>query len=94
MTAALILATLAGAPAAAAAPPENDHYLAATALNAAGSEMPRDTITSPTTDTTEATLQADLLAPPAVGGPPEPGACGQTPLGRTVWYRWTAPSAR
>jgi hypothetical protein len=70
------------------APPDNDHYLAATALNAAGSEMPRDTVTSPTTDTTEATLQADLLNPPSRGGPPEPDACGETPLGRTVWYRF------
>jgi hypothetical protein len=87
-TAALILAVSAGAPAAFAAPPENDHYLAATALNAAGSEMPRDTVTSPTTDTAEATLQADLLNPPFVGGPPEPGACGETALGRTVWYRF------
>src|SRR3954465_1714867 len=87
-TTALVLASLAGAPTPAAGPPENDHYLAATALNAAGSEMPRDTITSPTTDTTEATLQADLLAPPAGGGPPEPGACGEAPLGRTVWYRF------
>jgi hypothetical protein len=87
-TAALVIAALAGAPAAAAAPPENDNYLAPAALNAAGSEMPRDTVTSPTTDTTEATLQADLLNPPAGGGPPEPDTCGETPLGRTVWYRF------
>jgi hypothetical protein len=87
-TAALVLAALAGAPVASAAPPENDHYLAATALNAAGSKMPRDTVSSPVTDTTDATLQPDLLAPPAAGGPPEPNACGDTPLGRTVWYRF------
>jgi hypothetical protein len=87
-TGALLLVALAGAPAAVAAPPENDHYLAATALNTPGSVMPRDTITSPTTDTTEATLQADLLNPPGAGGAPEPDACGETPLGRTVWYRF------
>jgi hypothetical protein len=86
--AALILAIAVGAPAATAAPPENDNYLAATALNAPGSEMPRDTVTYPATDTSEATLQADLMSPPAAGGPPEPNACGATPLDRTVWYRF------
>jgi hypothetical protein len=79
---------LAVAPAAHAAPPDNDDYLAATALNAPGSEMPRDTVTSPATDTSEATLQADLLDPPSVGGPPEPSACGQSPLDHTVWFRF------
>jgi hypothetical protein len=86
--AALILVVAVGAPAASAAPPENDNYLAATALNAAGSEMPRDTVTYPATDTSEATLQGDLLSPPSAGGPPEPTACGATPLDRTVWYRF------
>ncbi len=88
VTAALVLAASVAAPAASAAPPENDHYLAATALNAPGSEMPRDTVTTPSTDTTEATLQADLLDPPSAGGPPEPDACRGTQLGRTVWYRF------
>ena len=86
--AALVLAASVAAPAASAAPPEKDHYLAATALNAPGSEMPRDTVTTPSTDTTEATLQADLLDPPSAGGPPEPDACRGTQLGRTVWYRF------
>jgi hypothetical protein len=86
--AALVLAAAAAAPAASAAAPDNDHYLAATALNAPGSEMPRDMVTTPATDTSAATLQADLLNPPSAGGPPEPGACGATPLGRTVWYRF------
>jgi hypothetical protein len=76
------------APTASAAPPANDQYLAATALNAPGSAMPRDMVTSPATDTSEATLQTDLLNPPGAGGPPEPNACGGTPLDRTVWYRF------
>jgi hypothetical protein len=85
--AALILTASAGSSVASAMPPANDDYLAATALNAPGSPMPRDMVTSPTTDTSEATLQADLLDPLAPGGPPEPGDCGGTALGRTLWYR-------
>jgi hypothetical protein len=83
-----LAATLAAAPAASASPPANDAYMAATALNQPGSEMPRDTVTSPPADTTEATLQTDLLSPPAGGGPPEPDACDGTPLDRTTWYRF------
>ena len=75
-------------PSAYAVPPDNDDYLSATALNVPGSEMPRDTVSSPTTDISEATLQRDLLSPPSGGGPPEPNACGSTPLARTVWYRF------
>src|SRR5438046_772200 len=86
--AALVLGLALGAPAALAAPPANDDYLAAAALNAPGSKMPRDTVTSPATDTSDATLQSDLLSPPLVGGPPEPSACGATPLDHTVWYRF------
>jgi hypothetical protein len=78
-------AVLLSAGTASAAPPANDDYLAATALNAPGSEMPRDTVSSPATDTSEATVQADQLGG---GGPPEPSACGATGLGRTVWYRF------
>jgi hypothetical protein len=84
----LVLTAVVGGPAASAAPPQNDDYLAATALNAPGSEMPRDTVTSPATDTSEASLQDDLLNPPGAGGPPEPSACDGTPLDRTVWYRF------
>ena len=74
--------------AAVAAPPDNDHYLAATALNAPGSPMPRDTVTSPVVDTSEAGLQADLLNPPAGDGPPEPSVCGEIAVDRTVWFRF------
>jgi hypothetical protein len=84
----LVLAAAAGPQSAFAAPPDNNQYLAATALNAPGSEMPRDTVSSPVTDTSEATLQADLFSPPSAGGPPEPTACGASPLDRTVWYRF------
>lgn len=83
----LLAAWAVAAPASGAAP-ENDDFLAATALNAPGSEMPRDVVTSPATDTWDAALQPDLLSPPFVGGPPEPSACGGVPLDRTVWYRF------
>jgi hypothetical protein len=50
--------------------------------------MPTDNISYPVTDVTDATLQADLFAPPTAGGPPEPSACRDTQLGHTVWYRF------
>jgi hypothetical protein len=85
-----LVAWLALAPQASAlaAPPANDAYLAATELNRPGSEMARETVTTPPTDTSEATLQADLLSPASSGGPPEPDACAGRPLGRTTWYRF------
>lgn len=86
-TAAVILLTC-GVSGALASPPDNDNYLAALALNSPGSAMPTDNVSYPVTDVTEATLQGDLLAPPSAGGPPEPSACGSSPLGHTVWYRF------
>src|SRR5690349_23170912 len=83
-----LVATLVAAPPAFAAPPANDAYLAATELNQPGSAMPRDTVTTPPTDTSQATLQVDLLAPPSSGGPPEPDACHGEPLEKTTWYRF------
>lgn len=79
---------LTGTSAAWASPPENDNFLAAAELNRPGSQMPRDNVSYPVTDVTDATLQGDLLAPPSAGGPPEPSACGSSPLGHTVWYRF------
>ncbi|HEY6888343.1 MAG TPA: hypothetical protein VI300_11205, partial [Solirubrobacter sp.] len=77
-----------GTPAVWASPPENDNFLAATALNSPGSQMPRDKVSYPVTDVTDATVQGDLLAPPSAGGPPEPSACGASPLGHTIWFRF------
>ena len=85
--AAVFVAAAMWAPVAVAAPPENDAYLAATPFNTPGSEVPRDTVTSAPTETFEATLQADMLAPLG-GGPPEPNACGDSAVDRTVWYRF------
>jgi hypothetical protein len=84
----LVLTSLVAASPAWAAPPENDDYLAATAFNGPGSEMPRDMVTSLPVETSGATLQDDLLRPPSFGGPPEPNACSDIPLDRTIWFRF------
>lgn len=68
------------------APPANDNYLSPVFLNQPGQPLPRNTTLQDTGDTTLATEQADLFAPPAQGGPPEPTQCEQSPYGKTVWY--------
>lgn len=83
---ALVLAAagLAATPAlAAAAPPANDAYLASSSVDK------REFTAS--TDTTEATTQADLFNPSRDGAPlggsgPENTTCKGTPFGKTVWY--------
>jgi hypothetical protein len=83
-------AALAAAPAVAlAVPPENDNYLASTALNQDGTNVPRQY--GNTVDTTEATTQADLFNPSRDGQPfggagPENTVCKGTPFGKTAWY--------
>ena len=68
---------------AAAAPPANDAYLASLPVDK------REFTAS--TDTTEATTQADLFNPSRDGAPlggagPENTTCKGTPFGKTVWY--------
>ena len=83
---ALVLAAagLAATPAlASAAPPANDAYLASCPSTT------REFTAS--TDTTEATTQADLFNPsrdgaPLGGGGPETTTCKGTAFGKTVWY--------
>jgi hypothetical protein len=83
-------ATLAVAPAVAlAVPPDNDNYLASTALNEDGTNVPRTY--SNTVDTTDATTQTDLFDPnrdgqPFGGAGRETTVCKGTPFGKTVWY--------
>jgi hypothetical protein len=84
-------AAFAAAPAAAsAAPPPNDNYLASTTI--ASSPF------SDVQDTTEATTQPDLFNPSAQGQPlggagPEGTTCNGQPIGKTIWYDLTPPSA-
>jgi hypothetical protein len=84
LAAALTAAACASAPAVASAvPPVNDNYL---------SSLPLDKVEfTATTDTSEATTQAELFNPnrdgqPLGGGGPEPLDCKGIPFGKTVWY--------
>jgi hypothetical protein len=69
-----------------AAPPLNDNYLESLRLNEDGSRLERRDTLRDVRDTTEATVQSDIFAPPRSGGPPEPTTCGSASFGKTVWY--------
>jgi hypothetical protein len=83
---------LAVAPAASAAPPDNDNYLASKTIDLTRPFPPE------TVDTTEATTQADLFDPnrdglPFGGSGPEPVNCPVAPaFGKTVWYDFAPPT--
>lgn len=90
LTAALVLALL-PAGASAQEPPPNDHYLNSVRVNQPGTKLPVRTTLRATGDTTAATTQPDLFAPPQSGGPAEPTQCPQdngqvSTYGNTVWY--------
>lgn len=83
------LGLLAAPEAPAQLPPRNDNYLESLQVNAPGTPLPADTVVhgpSQGADTTHATVQADLFAPPLAGGPTEPRRCGARRYGKTVWY--------
>ena len=83
---ACLLALAVGAPApAAAAPPANDNYLNSIPVNGRGSRLSRETVKD-ARDTREATVQADLFAPPNTGAGPETTTCEGVAFGKTVWY--------
>jgi len=84
----LLLAALAlGAlPASAlAVPPANDGYLQSIAVNGRGTPLTEELVRD-ARDTREATVQADLFAPPGSGGGMERTDCRGTSFGATVWY--------
>ncbi|MEX2197133.1 MAG: hypothetical protein WD844_17815 [Thermoleophilaceae bacterium] len=88
---ALVLATVAAlaavpATAFAQAPPPNDNYLESLRVNEAGDALPRGSTVQDIQDTTLATVQADMFAPPAQGGPQEPTQCESSAYGATIWY--------
>ena len=66
--------------------PVNDDYLESLQLNAPGSKLDRTSTLRDLRDTTLASVQGDVFAPPRSGGPAEVTACGSTGYGRTVWY--------
>jgi hypothetical protein len=68
------------------APPQNDHYLESLRLNDPGTRLERTDTLRDVRDTTEATVQSDMFAPPQSGGPPEPTTCGPSSYGKTIWY--------
>jgi len=93
LSAGLALAlSLAAAPAALAAAPDNDNYLGSQTINLAQQPFER------TVDTTEATTQTDLFDPnrdglPFGGSGPEPVSCPVAPsYGKTVWYDFAPPT--
>ncbi len=88
-------AALAGPPAANAAPPLNDNYLASTRMANAGAVK---RTFSEVVDTSGATTQTDLFNPdrdglPFGGGPAENTRCGAVQFGATVWYDFEPQTA-
>jgi hypothetical protein len=74
------------ATAAAPAPPINDNYLESLNINKPGSTLNRTEEITDVRDTTGATIQPDIFAPPSHGGPPELSGCNGTAESGTVWY--------
>ena len=74
------------APAAFADAPVNDNYMSSLRLNDPGSRLDRTDTLVDRRDTTQATTQADIFAPPKSGGPAEPLACQGSGYTHTVWY--------
>ncbi len=67
--------------------PVNDDYLESLQLNAPRSELDRRNTLRDVKNTSKASTQGDVFAPPESGGPAEPTSCdGGTSYGRTVWY--------
>ena len=66
--------------------PENDHYLQSLRLNDPGTRLERRDTLRDVRDTTNATVQSDVLSPPESGGPAEPTSCGGVEFGKTIWY--------
>lgn len=80
------LVALAAVPSAAlAVPPSNDGYLQSISINARNTTLTQDQVKD-ARDTREATVQADLFAPPSTGGGAERTDCRGTTFGATVWY--------
>jgi hypothetical protein len=92
-----MLGALTVSTAAVAVPPRNDNYMLSRRLNLPGTTLPfRTPIKDSAYDTSEATVQADILNPdnqgqPDAGGPPEPVTCKGVTFGKTVWYDFYPP---
>ena len=83
---ALALGLLALPATASAQAPVNDNYLESLQLNAPGTRLERQDTLRDARDTSLATVQGDVFAPPNNGGAAELTRCGTTNYGKTVWY--------
>ena len=83
---ALLLAAPAAADAAPPGAPVNDDYLSSLQLNAPDRPLERVDTLRDVRNTSLATVQGDVFAPPRSGGPAEQTRCGAGSIGRTVWY--------
>ena len=90
LRAAVVVAALLAIPiSASAAPPGapiNDDYLESLQLNPRGTKLDRTNTLRDARETTNASVQGDVFAPPSNGGPAEPTTCGDDRYGKTVWY--------
>lgn len=66
-------------------PGEGDNYLAPVVMATSDDPLQYNRPIGFIADTSAYTVQADMFAPPAAGGPAEPTVCGQSPYGNTVW---------
>lgn len=66
--------------------PENDHYLQSLRLNDPGQRLERTDTLRDLRDTSNATVQADVMNPPQSGGPAEVTSCDGVEFGKTIWY--------
>jgi hypothetical protein len=66
--------------------PVNDDYLESLRLNEDGSRLETRFTLRDVRDTTNASVQSDMFAPPRSGGPAEPTGCQSATIGKTVWY--------
>ena len=82
----LVLALLALPAGASAQAPVNDNYLESLALNSPGERLERKSTLRDAQNTTQATVQSDVLSPPNSGGPAEVTTCDGASYGKTVWY--------
>lgn len=66
--------------------PRGDNYLDSLGLNAPGQKLDRTRTLTDQRDTSNFTVQSDVLNPPQSGGPAEPTTCGGATFGKTIWY--------
>jgi hypothetical protein len=69
--------------------PCNDDYANLFGLNGPGPKLNDVDTIKDKRDTTNATVQTDIVNPPSSGGPPEVTSCHGVSYGKTVWYSFS-----